>query len=484
LHPHKNGELKPEVVVAGSGKKVWWKCPKGKDHEWKTATGQRTGRGDGCPYCAGKKVSETNSLAKLYPELTAEWHPHKNGELTPDDVTGGSAKKVWWKCPKGADHEWKATPGSRTGGRGCPYCAGLKVSVTNSLATLHPELAAQWHPTKNGKLTPEDFVAGSAKKFWWKCPKGEDHEWQTSLDKRSRGYGCPFCSGYKVSTTNSLATLHPDLAAQWHPIKNGDLTPEKVTAGSTMTVWWKCPDVDDHEWEALPRHRTERNYGCPICNRGWTIDNVRRFVKSLCDQNLLQTLSPAELFLLAQQNGLVGEATQRRAEFVKALTSGRLPQKELEKFASGNESTADPLFGDLTAEQLIESDFVDLGESDADHEISDVEIAAETETRLPEVSASRILDSAESELWTTVDEEAVAFLVASGVVKLWRLAYDPDRLAEVKGDTKTPREIEYSERIRQRFREQLDAAESLVIPDDYDFHIDGELIVPHLNKTA
>ena len=37
-----------------------------------------------------------NSLAEVHPELITEWS-EKNLPLTPDDITFGSNKKVWWK---------------------------------------------------------------------------------------------------------------------------------------------------------------------------------------------------------------------------------------------------------------------------------------------------------------------------------------------------------------------------------------------------
>ena len=37
-----------------------------------------------------------NSLAEVHPELVSEWS-EKNLTLTPDDITFGSNKKVWWK---------------------------------------------------------------------------------------------------------------------------------------------------------------------------------------------------------------------------------------------------------------------------------------------------------------------------------------------------------------------------------------------------
>jgi uncharacterized protein YndB with AHSA1/START domain len=132
-------------------------------------------------------------LSTTHRQLAAQWHPTKNGSLTPEQVVAGSAKKAWWKCPNGPDHEWQASIESRVRGGGCPFCAGQGVSFTNSLANISPEITKQWHPTKNGSLTPEQVAAGSAKKAWWKCPNGPDHEWQASIESRVRGKGCPFC---------------------------------------------------------------------------------------------------------------------------------------------------------------------------------------------------------------------------------------------------------------------------------------------------
>jgi len=62
-----------------------------------------------------------------------------------------------------------------------------------SLAEVNPELAKQWHSTKNGNLTPFDVSAGSHNKVWWKCSKGDDHEWEASIKSRNNGNGCPIC---------------------------------------------------------------------------------------------------------------------------------------------------------------------------------------------------------------------------------------------------------------------------------------------------
>ena len=70
------------------------------------------------------------------------------------------------------------------------------------LAKTHPELAAQWHPTKNDKVTPNDVWANYSKKVWWCCAKG--HEWDEQVRRRAiEGYGCPFCSGKRVAREES-----------------------------------------------------------------------------------------------------------------------------------------------------------------------------------------------------------------------------------------------------------------------------------------
>ncbi len=259
-HPTKNGPLSPKQITYGSKQKVWWLCARG--HSWQAAVYTRTGAESGCPYCSGKKPwPGENDLASQRPDLAAQWHPGKN-TVTPDLVTVGSNHLAWWICEKG--HQWRAAVKSRVSGCGCPYCANRTVIPgENDLATVCPDLARQWHPTKNGALTPRDLLAGARKKVWWRCDRG--HEWQaTVLSRTSGGRGCPVCAGRNViSGDNDLAANFPDIAAQWHPTKNGALTPERVAPSSNRKVWWRCPR--GHEYQAVVGHRTAKGSGCPYC---------------------------------------------------------------------------------------------------------------------------------------------------------------------------------------------------------------------------
>lgn len=256
-HPTKNGGLTPRDVWPHSELGAWWQCPSG--HEWEApVAGVKTRRA--CPYCRGHKVCADNCLATRNPKLAKEWHPEKNGSLTPKDVTAGNARRVWWLCLK--KHEWEYPIGWRNSGDGCPFCAGKRPSRDHCLAKSAPEIAAQLHPTKNGKLTSEALTPRSSRKVWWLCKCGK--VWQATVYNRVKNRsGCPVCSGNLPSPTNNLAVRHPELAKEWHPTRNLPLTPDHVLPASRLKAWWLCKA--GHEWDALVYSRSAGR-GCPDCS--------------------------------------------------------------------------------------------------------------------------------------------------------------------------------------------------------------------------
>ena len=114
---------------------------------------------------------------------------------------------------------------------------------------------------KNALLTPDQVSAQSGRKIWWQCEKG--HVWQSTINKRIRGDGCPYCSGHRPSKEYCLQTCYPAIAAQWHPERNKGLTPRDVTPGSGRNVWWQCEK--GHEWKASVSNRSRRGHNCPYC---------------------------------------------------------------------------------------------------------------------------------------------------------------------------------------------------------------------------
>jgi len=258
-HPKKNGALTAHDVSHDSDEAVWWQCAHG--HEWQTSVKSWV-QGSGCPICNGRVlVAGVNDFAALHPTLAAQWHPQRNGDQRPDQVMSGTRKKFWWLCEKG--HEWEATVKSRTEGKGCPVCSNKIIQPgVNDLATTHPQVATQWHPTKNDSLTPRRVTAGSQKKVWWLCEKG--HEWEARVSSRVDGTDCPICANRKiVPGVNDLASFYPHLAAQWAAEKNGALRPEQVSPYSNRRAWWQCDK--GHQWQSVIAYRTMGGSDCPYC---------------------------------------------------------------------------------------------------------------------------------------------------------------------------------------------------------------------------
>ncbi len=283
-HPQKNGDLSPYDVTPGSRKEVWWRCKDNPEHEWLASVGERK-RGRNCPTCAplisARKrienyIKKRGSLADNYPEIASEWHPSKNGEFKPEKFTSKSNEKVWWLCSS-CSHEWHLAICDRHG-YGCPSCAGKVVHSDghNSLMMLNSEVASEWHPEMNGELKPSDLLPSSNKTVHWKCNTCS-HVWKSKPNQRcdargenKYGGGCPCCSGQVVHSEtafNSLEVKVPWILDEWDYERN-DISPREILPRSHQSIHWVCKDCDDH-WEAQPAWRVKSDFtphnGCPCC---------------------------------------------------------------------------------------------------------------------------------------------------------------------------------------------------------------------------
>ena len=209
-----------------------------------------------------------DSVAELYPELIKDWHPTKNGHLTPNDCKAGSVYKVWWKCYK-CGYEWQASPEKRCNrGHGCLNCAKQAPLIgVNDLATLYPDIAKEWHPSKNGTTKPTDIRPKSNRKYWWQCSKC-GYEWQATGNNRiGHTSGCPACAGrVPIIGVSDLFTVHPELEKEWDSELNENIDITTLPLGSHTKVWWKCAECG-HEWQAEIRQRVKGYGKCPNCNK-------------------------------------------------------------------------------------------------------------------------------------------------------------------------------------------------------------------------
>lgn len=193
-------------------------------------------------------------------KLINEWD-YKLNNKNPESFAPKSGKSVHWICKKG--HRWEAKISDRVRGNGCPYCGRKRPIIgENDLATVNPNLAAEWNYEKNEKQ-PYEFLPKSGKKVWWKCAFG--HEWEATIDSRSRGNGCKYCAGQAtIQGVNDIETLYPRLVLEWDYEKNGDIKPTDIMPGSNKKIWWKCSE--GHSWCISPNNRTSQNSNCPKCS--------------------------------------------------------------------------------------------------------------------------------------------------------------------------------------------------------------------------
>ena len=287
---YEKNEKGPENYTHGSHAKVFWilnyyDTTKNKNFvfEWQSSIKTRC-NGVDCPYLAAnsKVWVGFNDLASNNPELAALWHPTKNGNLKPTEVTTNSHKKIWWYkkyldpiTNKEHEFEWLSTICSMNKKKGkemCPYLTDRLVWKNyNDLASKNPELAALWHPTKNGNLKPTEITCTTKKNIWWYkryldpiTNKEYEFEWISTVGNMNskKGEKCPYLTGRSVwPNFNDLATTHSSIAKQWNYEKN-NFTPQEVSIGSEKIAYFTCEN--GHTFKS--RIYSRINNSCPFCS--------------------------------------------------------------------------------------------------------------------------------------------------------------------------------------------------------------------------
>jgi hypothetical protein len=138
--------------------------------------------------------------------------------------------------------------------------------MQNTLAYCYPNIAKEWHRTRNGSLTPDDVSKRSGKKVWWMCPKTCKccnclHEYQATIDSRTPkpsgnlGSGCPFCAGKKICCRlhSIWRYFNENTCRYWNLEKNVNIFPTKLSKSSHTKVWLEHPYCNHvHKKEGNP----------------------------------------------------------------------------------------------------------------------------------------------------------------------------------------------------------------------------------------
>lgn len=400
--------------------------------------------------------------------------------------------ELHWKCPK-KGHTFTRLLRSMLNGPECPVCTLSK----DSLASKHPRVAALWHPSQNQGLLPRDVAGDFSDEVWWACPKG--HAFERSPRDMVRDDTCPKC---ELEST-SLRAVRPRLAERWHPDKNAQIAPETISADSPMTAWWICPK--GHEFTRTVRATVEGTWRCPKCHGDWSMDRIKAFVRSLLDN--LEALDQSEIFTLAMQAGVFKGGSAHA--FARAISSGKLPKEELEKFLRDEPSKVDQIAQgqeqddgvfELVAEVHVDAPLKGYDpytlpanhnvpsasqsaiglEADQMYQDSEATLEKDEEERLPVIQTKDALQAL-SKFTANADAETVQFLLDSALAKLWRHAFVDEDAARTQA-TEFGGTDSYSMRVKQDFLRQLEAASTLELPEGYAFRPvpDGPIAPPLL----
>lgn len=323
-----NKGQKPEDFPPHSNKKVWWKCMYNPAHKWQTKISNRTSLGRGCPQCAKEFKMSYPARALFYylrqacPNCTCEepFRQYKIDIFLPElklalehdgyyyhssavdrkraERKDCALREAGYQVLRVCDSKDLTEPVITQKSEilykfdECNQYLDQMIAAVfrylglspldfhhqrdqyeinqmyfherkkRTLAVEHPEIAKEWSSRNPDK--PDTVFSGSSRKVWWHCPKCQQEYQATIANRTKRRSNCPFCANLRAYEKNCLATLRPDIAAQWHPELNLPLTPYDVVPGSEKEVYWTCSE--GHVWKATICSRTNpRESRCPIC---------------------------------------------------------------------------------------------------------------------------------------------------------------------------------------------------------------------------
>ena len=260
-----------ETVTPRGTRTAWWMCPEcGERFEARVVAMAGLPL---CPVCEPRRQAEwraayeqfKNTPIAAVPELLAAWADDADPSRV---MVAGDHELRRFGCPEG--HHPRLSPMTYLQS-GCPHCRGQRTTVerlalrdiNREAFGMNAEIAAQWHPTKNGNIDLGRLSPNSRKRAWWLDPSC-GHEWQASpaeREKRQR-LRCPVCR----TILDSLAYHFPRLADQWSP--TNPLSPLRVRPTATLDFvpTWVCTDDQSHTWKASLASRTAGSE-CPMCRQ-------------------------------------------------------------------------------------------------------------------------------------------------------------------------------------------------------------------------
>lgn len=283
----RNGALTPMHVRSSRPGTFWWICVKGhaEEHTIRKMLGKR----EACSECKADNGYKTKkqlkamqdlpakpkfdrsliskeawdyiyckdpaeSIASLKPYVAERWHHTLNGPRTPENHSAKAHTWVWLRCDYNHANLFELN-GSKETLEDCSDC-------TRSFFICRPELVEKYWDYERNVVSPKEILMEDRDTLiWWRCARNHCFQ-KSAVHMKDSKTKCIWC--YNMDHRN-LTNEVPEVAAEWHPTKNGDKEANTYTRGSDEKVWWQCSE--GHEWQAFIKNRAIKRTSCVECRK-------------------------------------------------------------------------------------------------------------------------------------------------------------------------------------------------------------------------
>lgn len=271
LWDYKLNKILPSEVSYGSGKDIYFKCPKGahKSEIKKLKFITNPSFKFQCNQCNSFEQWCYDNLSKKETDgILNRWDYEKN-KCKPNEISYGSSKKYWFKCSKGIhESELKNIKSFTHGQKGSIYCKRCNSFAQWGIDNLGEDFLDKYWDYDKNKVSPWEINCGSSsKKIWVKCQEKDYHEnYQISCRDFKRGNRCAYCTNRngRVHPLDSLGTLYPDVLNIWS--EKNKKSPYEYAPKSKQKVWWKCHEGKHEDYYRRIYETYDADFCCPECS--------------------------------------------------------------------------------------------------------------------------------------------------------------------------------------------------------------------------
>ncbi|MBQ6126592.1 MAG: zinc-ribbon domain-containing protein [Erysipelotrichaceae bacterium] len=193
-------------------------------------------------YALSEGIKRSRSLLASGSEVLSEWAYDLNGSLTPDKITLGSHKKVWWICSKCNQPYQQSIKTKIKAGLGCESCNKTAANNRRTQEKIasgkiksvadYPLLLKEWNDPRD----PKTVSYGNDKHALWKC-SACGNEFSMIVKARTiQGQGCSKCGRKSQAISRGKPVINVTTGEEYYSIAEA----ERRTGVAQATIRGCC----------------------------------------------------------------------------------------------------------------------------------------------------------------------------------------------------------------------------------------------------